>query len=70
MNYRDAVAAAKRDILRRAVLDVGGNRSVAARQLGLDRGYFLKLVKHLGVDLPSPLRGGRPRGSKKAAVMG
>ena len=47
--YHGAVADAKRDILRNALRQTGGNRSKAADLLGLQRTYFSRLMKNLGL---------------------
>jgi DNA-binding NtrC family response regulator len=48
-NYHDAVAAAKRAILRDALRAEGGHQTRAARRLGLTQPYLARLMKNLGV---------------------
>ncbi|HET9792815.1 MAG TPA: sigma 54-interacting transcriptional regulator [Thermoanaerobaculia bacterium] len=47
--YHALVASAKRDLVRKAIDDAGGNVSEAARRLGLHPNYLFRLVKNLGV---------------------
>jgi len=47
--YHGAVADAKREILRKALRQTDGNRSKAADLLGLQRTYFSRLMKTLGL---------------------
>ncbi len=47
--YRDAVAAAKRAILRGALRAENGHQTRAAKRLGLTQPYLARLMKNLGV---------------------
>jgi two-component system, NtrC family, response regulator AtoC len=63
-DYRSRVAAHRRRIVREALERSGGNRSRAARDLGLSRQALLYLMKELAVASPRPVvRGSRPAGS-------
>lgn len=55
-DYFARVNAARRAILREALVQHGGNRSHAARALGLARRYFLKLIRDRGIaaEIPAP----------------
>jgi DNA-binding NtrC family response regulator len=54
------MSAFKRDLIRRALLHCGGNRSHAAAALGIDRTSLLRLIRELGVEGMPAARGGRP----------
>jgi len=47
--YAELLDEARRDILRRALLLNGGNRSAAARALGLERTAFLGMLARNGL---------------------
>jgi DNA-binding NtrC family response regulator len=47
--YHDAVATAKRSILREALRAEGGHQTRAAKRLGLTQPYLARLMKNLGV---------------------
>ena len=49
LNYRDAVEAAKREVVMQALDESGGNRTAAAKALGLHEKYFLRLLKALAI---------------------
>lgn len=49
ISYRAAIDTARRDIVVRALTESGGNRTVAAKSLGLHEKYFLRLIKSLGI---------------------
>jgi DNA-binding NtrC family response regulator len=49
LSYRDAMEAARRDLISRALAQSNGNRAAAARALGLHEKYFLRLIKALGI---------------------
>jgi DNA-binding NtrC family response regulator len=55
MTFREQVAVAKRDIIRRAVTDASGSRTRAAKTLGLQRTYMLRLIRTLAVPVPPPM---------------
>jgi DNA-binding NtrC family response regulator len=47
--YHDAVAAAKRAILRDALRAEGGHQTRAAKRLGLTQPYLARLMKNLQI---------------------
>ena len=47
LSYHAAIQAYKRELLRRALAHAQGNHTAAARALGLQRTYFLRLLKAL-----------------------
>jgi two-component system response regulator AtoC len=55
-DYRSRVAAHRRRLVREALEHSGGNRSRAARDLGLSRQALLYLMKELGVMIPRGAR--------------
>ena len=57
--FSDAVRAFKRQLLEAQLQQSAGNRTQAARALGLQRTYLLRLIRDLGVTVPPRL--GRPR---------
>jgi DNA-binding NtrC family response regulator len=50
VSYRDAVNAARKDIIQRALTKTHGNRAASARLLHLETKYFLKLIRSLGIE--------------------
>jgi transcriptional regulator with GAF, ATPase, and Fis domain len=52
LGWHDAIAAFKRQLLAQALVGAGGNRTRAARTLGLQRTYFLRLIRELGIAVP------------------
>jgi Nif-specific regulatory protein len=50
LSYRDAVNETRKQMIRRALAKTQGNRSAAAKLLGLEAKYLLKLMKSLGID--------------------
>lgn len=54
VSYRTAVADFKRQLLVTALQNHGGNRTHAARTLGLQRTYLLRLIRDLGVTTSPP----------------
>jgi len=50
MSYREGLAAARKDLVLKALSRTQGNRSAAAKMLGLEAKYFLKLMKSLGIE--------------------
>lgn len=48
-SYHDAVEEFKRDLVLKILDEVKGNRSAAARILNLQRNYFSRLIKNLGI---------------------
>jgi DNA-binding NtrC family response regulator len=58
--FHDAVVGFKRHLLERALVATGGNRTHAARALGMQRTYLLRLIRDLDVDAPPPRVRRRP----------
>jgi len=54
--YHDAVSEFKRRLIEATLLEARGNRTHAARTLGLQRTYLLRLIRDLGVAAPPPQR--------------
>ncbi len=52
--FRGAVEEFKRRLIEAALRQSGGNRTHAARCLGLQRTYLLRLMRDLGVSVPRP----------------
>jgi DNA-binding NtrC family response regulator len=50
--YQRAVEKFKREFLVLTLAAHGGNRSRAARALGLQRTYFIRLIRDFGVNVP------------------
>jgi hypothetical protein len=50
--YHDAVRGFKRDLIARTLAEHNGNRTHAARTLGLQRTYLLRLIRDLGISSP------------------
>ncbi|MEE2779351.1 MAG: helix-turn-helix domain-containing protein, partial [Myxococcota bacterium] len=48
--YQGAVRVFRRDLLRYALETTGGNRTHAAELLGVQRTYFMRLIRELGAD--------------------
>jgi two-component system response regulator AtoC len=48
--YHDAVRSFRRDLLRHALTVSDGNRTHAAERLGVQRTYFMRLIRDLGAD--------------------
>jgi DNA-binding NtrC family response regulator len=53
LSYRTALETCKRDIIRRALSQNGGNRVSAAKALGLHEKYLAALIKSLGIERAS-----------------
>jgi two-component system response regulator AtoC len=49
-SYRDGVNAARKEMILKALSSTKGNRSAAAKLLGLEAKYLLKLMKSLEID--------------------
>jgi DNA-binding NtrC family response regulator len=49
-SYREGLDAARKDLLLKALATTHGNRSAAAKLLGLEAKYFLKLMKSLKIE--------------------
>jgi DNA-binding NtrC family response regulator len=57
LDYHGAVSAFKRQLIETTLQQVRGNRTHAARALGLQRTYLLRLIRDLGVVAPpAPVR--------------
>jgi DNA-binding NtrC family response regulator len=52
--YHDAVCDFKRRLIETTLREARGNRTHAARVLGLQRTYLLRLIRELGVAAPPP----------------
>jgi two-component system, NtrC family, response regulator AtoC len=50
LSYRAAVDAARADVIRRTLVSTRGNRTAAARILGLHKTHLLNLMKSLGIE--------------------
>jgi DNA-binding NtrC family response regulator len=50
VSYREGLNAARKELLLKALASTHGNRSAAAKVLGLEAKYFLKLMKSLGIE--------------------
>jgi len=50
LSYRDGVNAARKSLVTKALDKSDGNRAAAARLLGLETKYFLRLMKSLGIE--------------------
>lgn len=55
--YREAVKEYKRILIERALCRTGWNRTEAARILGIQRTYLLRLMRGLRVATPAPRAG-------------
>jgi len=67
-DYHHAVSAFKRRLIEDTLQRMRGNRTHAARVLGLQRTYLLRLIRELRVDAPPPPP--RGRGAAAPAVDG
>jgi DNA-binding NtrC family response regulator len=50
VSYHEAVDGYRREVILRALAQTQGNRAAAARLLGLERSYFLRLMKSFRID--------------------
>ncbi len=50
LSYRDGVNSARKELVVKALKKTNGNRAAAARLLGLETKYFLRLMKSLGIE--------------------
>ena len=50
LGYHDAIKGFRRDLLRHALERTQGNRTRAAEMLGVQRTYFMRLIRELGAD--------------------
>jgi DNA-binding NtrC family response regulator len=62
VSYHGAVCDFKRRLIESTLHQMRGNRTHAARVLGLQRTYLLRLIRELGVSAPppAPRRGAGP----------
>lgn len=56
--YHAAVRQFRLRLIEEALLRTGGNRTYAARRLGIQRSYLLRLIRKLAVSVPPPTRRG------------
>ncbi len=68
LGFRSAVEEFKRRLIEATLRQFGGNRTHAARRLGLQRTYLLRLMRDLEVSVPQA--GGPPRPSASAVGIG
>jgi DNA-binding MarR family transcriptional regulator len=54
LSYSDAVTAARRLIVLRAIEEAGGHQTRAAERLGVTQPYLSRLVKQLGIRREEP----------------
>ncbi len=54
--YHQQVEEFKRQLLTQTLLAHCGNRTHAAKALGLQRTYMLRLIRELGVQVPPPIK--------------
>jgi len=68
--FHGAVTEFKRRLIETTLTDLGGNRTRAARALGLQRTYLLRLIREFAVRVPAgtaaPRRGGETPGTAPA----
>ena len=50
LTYREGVNSARRELVMKALRKTDGNRAAAARLLGLETKYFLRLMKSLQIE--------------------
>jgi DNA-binding NtrC family response regulator len=50
LSYRDGINVARKELVIKALRKTNGNRAAAARALGLETKYFLRLMKSLGIE--------------------
>src|SRR5215467_13283391 len=50
LSYREGLTAARKELVLKALSRTQGNRAAAAKMLGLEAKYFLKLMKSLGIE--------------------
>ena len=60
LGYHGAVSDFKRRLIEATLHQMRGNRTHAARALGLQRTYLLRLIRELGVAAPPPPPPRRP----------
>jgi DNA-binding NtrC family response regulator len=73
LTFHGAVTEFKRHLIERTLSAAGGNRTRAARALGLQRTYLLRLMREFGVDVPRaagpPPRRVEAAGGERPAVV-
>lgn len=57
--YHSLVTAFQTEVIKRALATTAGNRTRAARLLGLQRTYLLRLMRDRSIDVPRSQRKGR-----------
>ena len=57
--FHEKVENFKRWLIEDALRRTGGNRTEAAKLLGVQRTYFMKLIRDLGISMPFPRRRAR-----------
>lgn len=68
--YWTALDAVKRRMILRAVIAAHGNRTLAARRLGLNAKYFFRLIRELDMTgLPPAVRGGARPGCHRTVSV-
>jgi len=50
MSYHQAIDAARRDLVQKALAEAQGNRTEAAKLLGLHKTHLFRLLKSLNID--------------------
>ena len=50
LSYRNGVSEARKELILTALARTNGNRAAAAKILGLEAKYLLKLMKSLGIE--------------------
>ncbi|MET0850184.1 MAG: helix-turn-helix domain-containing protein [Candidatus Rokuibacteriota bacterium] len=72
VGFHGAVTEFKRRLIEATLCQWGGNRTRAARALGLQRTYLLRLMREFGVSVPAPIgpvgRNGNGRPAPPAAA--
>jgi len=51
LSYRDDVTAYRKQLILRALNQTNGNRTAAAKALGLEKNYLIRLIKNLRIEL-------------------
>lgn len=62
--FHGAVMEFKRRLIESALCEEGGNRTRAARALGLQRTYLLRLMREFGVNVPRGAGPAPPAGAR------
>ena len=66
--YHSLLVAFQTEVIKRALDAAGGNRTHAARLLGLQRTYLLRLMRDRRIRAARPQRKGRPGASPPASA--